>query len=327
MIDADTAAAGGDPGGRRHNGQSLDITFHVWSAMRRPAARLLALLVPMSLVLAACGGSSGGTAPTNNGADAPLASALPDSVRSAGVLRVGSDIAYAPVEFYDADGKTAIGIDPDIAAALGEQLGVKLEFQNGTFDGLITSLRSKRIDLVMSALSDTPERQKLIDFVDYFTAGTSILVKKGNPGKITSLDDFCGKTIALQRGTTQEDVAKAQVTKCQQAGKPLKVLAFDRDTEALLQVKQGRAVADMNDFPVAAYNAKTAGDGGDFEVVGEQIEAGPYGIGVRKEDTQVRDALMQALTAIISDGTYAKILEKWNVSQGAVKTATINGGS
>lgn len=296
--------------------------------MRRPAVRLLALLVPLSLALAACGGSSAGTAaPTTGGSAAPLASALPDSVRTAGVLRVGSDIAYAPVEFYDADGKTAIGIDPDMAEALGEQLGVRLEFQNGTFDGLITSLRSKRIDLVMSALSDTPDRQKLIDFVDYFTAGTSILVKQGNPGKITSLDDFCGKTIALQRGTTQEDVAKAQVTKCQRAGKPLKVLAFDRDTEALLQVKQGRAVADMNDFPVAAYNAKTAGGGDDFEVVGEQIEAGPYGIGVRKEDTQVRDALQKALQAIIDNGTYAKVLEKWNVSQGAVKTATVNGGS
>ena len=62
---------------------------------------------------------------------------------------------------------------------------------------------------VLSAMSDTPERQKSIDFVDYFTAGTSILVKKGNPQKINSLDDFCGKTIALQRGTTQDDVAKA----------------------------------------------------------------------------------------------------------------------
>lgn len=294
--------------------------------MRRTSV-LTALLLTGALALAGCGGSSEPTAaPTNGGKAAPLASALPESVRTAGVLRVGSDIAYAPVEFYDKDGKTPIGIDPDIAEALEAQLGVKLVFQNGTFDGLITSLRAKRIDLVMSALSDTPERQKLVDFVDYFNAGTSILVKKGNPEGIKTLDDFCGKTVALQRGTTQEDVAKAQVTKCQQAGKPLKVLAFDRDTEALLQVKQGRAVADMNDFPVAAYNAKTAGGGNDFEVVGEQIDAGPYGIAVRKEDTQLRDALQKAMQAIIDDGTYAKVLDTWNVSQGAVTEATINGG-
>ncbi|MDP9436122.1 MAG: ABC transporter substrate-binding protein [Actinomycetota bacterium] len=265
-------------------------------------------------------------APSAAAADAPLADRLPQQVRDAGVLRVGSDIAYAPVEFYDTDGKTVIGIDPDIAAKLGEQLGVEFQFQNGTFDGLITSLRSKRIDVIISAMSDTPERQQQVDFVDYFTAGTSILVKKGNPEGIQGLDDFCGKTIALQRGTTQEEVAAEQAKKCQGAGQPLKVLAFDRDTEALLQVKQGRAVADMNDFPVAAYNAQTSRGGNDFEVVGEQIEAGPYGIAFRKEDTQLRDAVKEALDAIIENGDYAEVLEKWDVQQGAVQQATVNGG-
>jgi polar amino acid transport system substrate-binding protein len=296
--------------------------------VRRPVSVLLPLAAVAALALSACGGSSSGDNPTisASGTGAPLAASLPQAVRDAGVLKVGSDVAYAPVEFFDTDNKTVIGIDPDIAKALEAQLGIKLTFQNATFDGLITSLRSKRIDLIMSAMSDTPERQKSIDFVDYFSAGTSILVKKGNPAKINSLDDFCGKTIALQRGTTQEDVAKAQTAKCKAAGKPLKVLAFDRDTEALLQVKQGRAVADMNDFPVAAYSAKTSGGGNDFEVVGAQLEAGPYGIGVRKEDTAIRDALQKAMQAIIDNGEYAKVLEKWNVKQGAVTTATVNGG-
>ena len=297
--------------------------------MRLSGSRSLpALVAGMALTLAACGGSSGSDNPTvsQSKAGAPLADALPQAVRDAGVLKVGSDVAYAPVEFFDSDGKTVIGIDPDIAKALEAQLGIKLTFQNGTFDGLITSLSSKRIDVIMSAMSDTAERQKKIDFVDYFTAGTSILVKKGNPDKIQGLDDFCGKTIALQRGTTQDDVATKQQAKCKAAGKPLKVLKFDRDTEALLQVKGGRAAADMNDFPVAAYNAKTAGGGNDFEVVGEQLEAGPYGIGVRKADTQLRDALQKALEAIIANGEYAKVLEKWNVKQGGVTSATINGG-
>ena len=296
--------------------------------MRRPVSVLLPLAAVAALALSACGGSSSGDNPTisASGTGAPLAASLPQAVRDAGVLKVGSDVAYAPVEFFDTDNKTVIGIDPDIAKALEAQLGIKLTFQNATFDGLITSLRSKRLDLIMSAMSDTPERQKSIDFVDYFSAGTSILVQKGNPAKINSLDDFCGKTIALQRGTTQEDVAKAQTTKCKAAGKPLKVLAFDRDTEALLQVKQGRAVADMNDFPVAAYSAKTSGGGNDFEVVGAQLEAGPYGIGVRKADTAIRDALQKAMQAIIDNGEYAKVLAKWNVKQGAVTTAAVNGG-
>jgi polar amino acid transport system substrate-binding protein len=299
--------------------------------VRRTGFRVLPVVaVVAALALSGCGGSSGGDNPTltqpTGSTSSSLRDLLPQSVRDAGVLKVGSDVAYAPIESFDKDGKTIIGVDPDIAAALSAQLGVKLTLQNGTFDGLITSLRSKRIDLIMSAMSDTKERQKSIDFVDYFTAGTSILVKKGNPAKISSLDDFCGKTIALQRGTTQDDVATAQQAKCKTAGKELKVLKFDRDTEALLQVKQGRAVADMNDFPVAAYNAQTSGGGNDFEVVGAQIEAGPYGIGVRKEDTAVRDALQKALQAIIDNGDYAKILDKWNVKAGAVTSATVNGG-
>ena len=281
--------------------------------------RALPLAVATLLLTAGCGGNDDN--PTVKQSAAPLASLLPQDIRSKGVLNVGSDIAYAPVESFDTDNKTAIGIDPDLAKAIGDKLGVTLKFQNATFKGLITSLTSKRIDVIMSAMSDTKERQASIDFVDYFTAGTSIIVKKGNPNSITSLGDFCGKTVAIQEGTTQDDVATAQAKKC--GANKMTVLRFDTDPKALLQVKQGRAVADMNDFPVAAYNVAQSSD---FEVVGEQIEAGPYGIGVRKEDTQLRDALQKALQAIIDDGTYDKIMQKWHVEDGAVKTATVNGG-
>src|SRR3954471_18535342 len=292
--------------------------------VRRPSRGLAAAAAVAMLVLTgACGGSSDSGSSSGSGssstdtsspsaAAAPLAAKLPANIRDAGEIKVGSDVAYAPVEFFDKDGKTIKGIDPDIAEAMGKQLGVEFKFTNATFDGLIPAVASKRFDLAMSAMSDTKERQAKLDFVDYFKAGTSILVQKGNPRNIHTLDDLCGKAIALQRGTTQEDVAKAQQVKCKAGGKELKVLTYDKDTDALLQLKTGRAVADMNDFPVAAYNAQTSGGGSDFEVVGAQIEAGPYGIGVRKEDTQLRDALKAALEAIIADGTYAQVLKKWN---------------
>jgi polar amino acid transport system substrate-binding protein len=288
----------------------------------RSPYRLLPLAAVALMAVTACGGSSDSpTVSTKEGAH-PLATLLPQAIRDKGTLVVGSDVAYAPVEYFDVDGKTPIGIDPDLGKAIGEQLGVTLKFENGTFDGLIASLtKSKRIDLIMSAMSDNKKRQAEIDFVDYFSAGTSILVKKGNPEKIMSLDDFCGKTVALQRGTTQDKVAEAQRTKC--GGKNLNILKFDTDPEALLQVKQGRAVADLNDFPVAAYTTTKQTD---FEVVGEQIEAGPYGIGVRKQDTAVRDAIQKAVQALIDNGDYAKILDKWKVKAGALTTATINAG-
>jgi polar amino acid transport system substrate-binding protein len=272
------------------------------------------------VLLAGCGDDDNPTVePTSTAA--PLASLLPQALRDKGTLVVGSDIAYAPVESYDTDNKTVIGMDPDLAKAIGEKLGVTFRFENATFKGLITSLNSKRFDVIFSAMSDTAERRKSVDFVDYFTAGTSIVVKKGNPENVDSLDDFCGKTVAIQEGTTQDVVATAQAKKCPK-GKTMHVLRFDTDPKALLQVKQGRAVADMNDFPVAAYNVAQSQD---FEVVGEQIEAGPYGIAVRKTDTQLRDALKAALQAIIDDGTYGEIMKKWHVEDGAVTEAKLNG--
>ncbi|CAM5275649.1 hypothetical protein SHIRM173S_02979 [Streptomyces hirsutus] len=153
------------------------------------------------------GSDSSGTAA---GSTAPLADKLPESIRDKGVIKVGSDIAYAPVEFKDDSGKT-VGIDPDIANAMGKELGVKFEFQNGTFDALIGGLASKRYDIAMSAMTDTKERQEGIDpytgkkvgagvdFVDYFTAGVSLYTNKGTTRAIKPGTHLSGKTMAVQR--------------------------------------------------------------------------------------------------------------------------------
>jgi len=287
------------------------------------------MVAALALLLAACGGNDNnkGTSSGGGGGLTDLGKKLPTSIQQSKEIKVGSDIAYAPVEFYKEGTQEVQGIDWDLAQAMGQKLGVKFTFANTTFDGIIPALKANRFDVIMSAMSDTPERQKEVDFIDYFKAGTSILVKKGNPQGIQSLDDLCGKTIALQKGTTQVDVATEQQGKCKSAGKPaIKILTYDKDTDAQLQLRTGRSVADMNDFPVAAYAAQTVGGGNDFEVVGQQIGAGPYGIGVRKSDTQLRDALQEALKAIVADGAYAQVLQKWNVSQGALTTAAINGG-
>ena len=296
--------------------------------MGRLTRRTLVAGALLALTLAACGDDSTVTPPQGGGttsAGNTLFDKLPQRIKDSKKIVVGSDVAYAPIEFFDKDNKTVIGVDPDIAKAIGDKLGVTFEFQNTKFDGIIPALQAKRFDVIMSAMTDNKERQKQIDFVDYFTAGTAILVKKGNPQGIKSIDDLCGKTIALQKGTVQADIAKAQQAKC--GANKITVNELPADTDALLQVKSGRAVADMNDLPVAAYNAQTSGGGNDFEVVaGQQYDAGPYGIGIRKDDTQLRDAIQEALKAIIADGTYQQILTKWGVTTGALTTATVNGG-
>ncbi|MFH8661991.1 ABC transporter substrate-binding protein [Streptomyces afghaniensis] len=295
-----------------------------------------AIAVAGALMLTGCGDQTKDAGSDNATAAAPLADKLPQSIRDKGVIKVGSDIAYAPVEFKDSSGKV-VGIDPDLAAAMGKQLGVDFQFENGTFDTLLTGLRSKRYDVAMSAMTDSKERQEGIDsktgkkvgegvdFVDYFTAGVSIYTKKGDDQGIKNWSDLCGKKIVLQRGTVSEELANAESKKCP-AGKKIAIEPFDNDQQAQTRLRAGGADAGSSDFPVAAYAVKTSGGGKDFQLVGEQVEAAPYGIAVAKNQTQLRDALKAAMDAIIKNGEYEKILKKWGVTDGAVQEATINAG-
>jgi polar amino acid transport system substrate-binding protein len=298
----------------------------------RPSA-VTAVVAVSLLALAGCGsgysssGGAGASSSAAQGSAAPLFDSLPQKYQQSKKIVVGSDIAYAPMEYFDTDGTTVLGLDKDLSDALGRQLGVSFEWNNATFDGLITQLKSHRIDVAISGMSDTPERQKEVDFVDYYQAGAMLLVKKGNPDGLKTIADLCGQTVAVQRGTTQEGYAQAQSKKCEGDGKKaINLLSFDRETEAMLQVKSGRAASGMQDYPVAAYNSRTSGGGKDFEVVGEQIKAGPLGMAVSKDNTGLRDALQKAVQAVIDDGTYEKLLKKYDVPLGAVDKATVNGG-
>ncbi|WP_447039946.1 ABC transporter substrate-binding protein [Streptomyces sp. DSM 118878] len=304
------------------------------SAKSRIAA-VGAIAVAGTLLLSGCGDQTKDKS-GESASDAPLADKLPKDIRDKGVIKVGSDIAYPPVEFKDKSGNT-VGIDPDLGKALGKQLGVEFEFENGTFDTLLGGLRSKRYQIAMSAMTDTKNRQEGVDedtgkkvgtgvdFVDYFTAGVSIYTKKGDDQGIKTWADLCGKKIVVQRGTVSHDLAKAESKKCG-GGKKISIEQFDNDQQAQARLRSGGADAGSSDFPVAAYAVKTSGGGKDFELVGEQVEAAPYGIAVSKKNPELRDAIKAALDAIIKNGEYGKIIAKWGVKDGAVEEATVNGG-
>jgi polar amino acid transport system substrate-binding protein len=297
----------------------------------------LALLVVAVLAAGCTGGSDpepAGRAPAAEGLT-ELGQRLPQRIRTAREIRVGSDVSYAPVEFYDAFAPDVLerpvgepepqvrGIDPDLATELGRKLGVRFTFVNTGFDELIPSLRENKFDLIISSMTATPERAREISFLEYFQAGTSILVPRGNPGKVGSLADLCGSTVTLQAGTIHEELVDAQQADC--GSRPIKAHPLDSGTQVVLEVKFGRADAALADFPVAAYNAKVSGEGDDFQVVGDQIDPGPYGIGVRKDDTDLQRVLQEALRAVIEDGSYDRVLIKWNVTDGALKSAKLTG--
>ena len=306
----------------------------------RPRGRWPALALALLLALAA--GCSGGDDPATPGAGQPVAEGLtglgrrlPQEIQAAREIRVGSDISYAPVEFYDAFAPDVLdrpvgepepqvrGIDPDLAAELGRRLGVRFSFVNTPFDELIPSLLEERFDVIISSMTVTPERAEQIGFLEYFQAGTSILVAKDNPERISSMADLCGATVTLQAGTIHEELVAGQQPAC--GNRPIKARPLESGTQVVLEVKFGRADAALADFPVAAYNAKVSGQGRDFQVVGEQIDPGPYGIGLRKADSELQSVLREALRAIIADGSYDRVLAKWNVTDGALKSARLVG--
>ncbi|HEY5640447.1 MAG TPA: ABC transporter substrate-binding protein, partial [Dehalococcoidia bacterium] len=278
--------------------------------------RLLAL--PMILVIAtlafaaACGddddgGDDGGDTPTASPTDADGGidiSGVPELAD--GTLTFGSDIAYAPFEFYQEGTETPDGLDIDLAEAIAAALGVDVEFVNSGFDGIIPALETDDFDAIISAMTATAERAEIIDFVNYITVGTGILVPTGNPDGIATLDDLCGKTVAVQLGTIQVGMLEKQNDTCTDA---ITIITFDTNPLAVEDLLTGGSDANFSDFPVAFTDAEQSD--GALEVVETQIAPEPYGIGVRKGSPELKGVLAEALQAIIADGTYASILATW----------------
>lgn len=285
---------------------------------RRLAALALATMALAGLAFAACGGeeetpeASPTAAPTGPAGETPAGgidiSGIPEL--EDGTLDVGSDIAYAPIEFFE--GNTPAGLDIDLAKAIAEVLGVDVEFHNTGFDAIIPSLLGNRFDVIMSAMTVTDERKRQIDFIEYANVGVGIVVAKGNPEGIEGLEDLCGRTVAVQEGTIQVEILVSQDQACRDAGQQgIEILRFGTDPEAVDQVKAGRAVAVLNDFPVAFVAAQENPD--TLEVLDTQIDPAPYGIGLRKESTALKDAIERALEQLKANGTYQEIFAKWNM--------------
>ncbi|HJU23808.1 MAG TPA: ABC transporter substrate-binding protein [Casimicrobiaceae bacterium] len=261
---------------------------------------------------------------------APLAVLLVATLASAAEpIKAGSITNSPPMISYASDGTTLQGAIVDLAAAMSQKTGRQIVFESIPFAGLLPAMEAKRIDITFTLMNDTPEREKILDFVDFFNLGTMLLIKKGNPDRVESLETMCGKTVSTVQGSTQIALVDEMSAKCKAAGKPpIDNLQYSQPSDARLQVQTGHVAAFLGNTPVMVYLAKTAGDGTIFDVVrGHEYQPVPLGIGVAKSNTPLRDELKKALDALIADGTYRKILEKHGVESGAITSATINGGA
>jgi polar amino acid transport system substrate-binding protein len=227
------------------------------------------------------------------------------------------------MEFIASNGQTVVGVDPDLAQALGTVIGLKLKVVNATFDTIIPGIQAHKYDLGMSSFTDTKARQKVLDFVTYMTAGTSFYVKAQGGPAISSLGDLCGRTVAVERGTTQQDDATAQNTKCKSAGKPgVTVNIYSDQNQANLALSSGRAQVGMADSPVAAYIVKQSK--GQFKLSGKSYANAPYGIAIPK-GSGLAKPILAAVKLLMKDGSYKKILAKWGVQADAITNPKLNG--
>ncbi len=291
-----------------------------------------AVLCAAVLGLAACGeGDDSATTGAKAGAgtrttavvDPAVAALVPAKLKAKGTLTVAADATYAPNEFIGSDGKTVEGTDADLATALAAVMGLRAKVVNASFDSIIPALAGGKYDLGMSSLTDTKEREKVVDFVTYFSAGTSFFTKAEGGPDVTALADLCGQKVSVQKGTTQADEATAQAKRCG-AGRKATVLVFPDQNAANLALSSGRATVSMADTPVAAYQVKRSE--GRFKLSGESYGTAPYGIAIPR-GSGLAKAVLAGVKALMADGTYMAILQKWGVETGAIDDPQINGAT
>jgi len=306
----------------------------VFTRATRTGAALAALSV-LSLTLGACGSESldtGGTttsnAPSATAAvptaakDDALAAKVPEKIRTAGKLVDGTDGTYAPNEFVGDDGKTLEGMDIDLLNAVATTLGLTVEYNNAGFDTILLGVTSGKYDVAISSFTINDERKKQVNMVQYFNAGTSWAVAKGNPKKV-DLNNVCGLTIAVQKGTVQVDDLNKRSKECTDAGKDaIKQVVEGSQAKATANLVSGKADAMLADSPITAYAIQQSNDA--LEGVGEMYDAAPYGIVVPKDQTEMADAISGALAKLKQDGVYDAILTKWGTQDGAVTDFPVN---
>ncbi|MCS0495788.1 ABC transporter substrate-binding protein [Ancylobacter sp. MQZ15Z-1] len=229
-----------------------------------------------------------------------------------GAITYGVAATFAPFEFQK-DGKLA-GFDIDLIEALGKKLSATPKAMNMEFKGLIPALQGGRIDIINSAMYMNPQRAEQVDFVPYLKIGNRVMVKAGNPAKITGRDDtLCGKTIAVTLGGIQESQARADDKRCQGKGlAAVTVLTLPTAQDSALALRQGRADAYYDSTPGSVKLMQELPDV--FESVGDEFESNTsVGMATRKGDAAMQEALKGALKEIVDDGTYTALIKKWNL--------------
>ena len=250
---------------------------------------------------------------------------LPASIKAKGELVVAIMPNYPPMDFKDPATNTLTGLDYDLGNALAERLGVKIKWQETGFEQMINALTTDRVDMVLSGMTDTAERQASVTFVDYFTSGPQFYTLQKNKDT-NEIVDLCGKKVGTSRRTTfPAEIAEWSKANCEAKGKPaINVIGAEGSADARAQLRQSRIDAAVQGSETLSYLKTQEKDM--YKTVGLPISVQFTGMGVSKKKPELSEAVKVALQSMVDDGSYVAILKKWELEQGAIKTVTVNAG-
>jgi polar amino acid transport system substrate-binding protein len=255
----------------------------------------------------------------------PLAAAseLPASIKASGVLRVAVTPNYPPLEFRDPATNELTGFDVDLAQALARKLGVKLEWQESTFVQMIPALTTGRVDVIISGMTDLKSRHDASTFVDYLRSGPQFFVQASRLAEFKDMHALCGKSVGTSRRTAfPAEIATWSDKRC--GDNPIKVVGTEGSADARTQLKQGRVDAAVQGNETLPYVMSQ--ESNLYATVGAAFADQFTGIALAKADVGLQTAIVDALDALIADGSYKVLLDKWQLSSDAIEKATINAG-
>jgi polar amino acid transport system substrate-binding protein len=250
------------------------------------------------------------------------AAELPEAIKQAGALRLTVNSTYAPMEYRDPATNELVGLDIDLAGEIAKRLGVKIVWSETPFAELIPSLQTKRADFIISGISDRASRRETADFVDYLTTGPQFFVLADSAAKAAV--DLCGKKVGTTRSTSfPVEIEKWSKQNCEAGGKPaIQYVPGENSIDVRNQLKQGRIDAAVQGSETLPYAQSQ--EAGKYRVVGEPFAVGYQGIMFRKDDAALREVVTQHLAAMIADGSYKAILDKFGLGANAVAQPLMN---
>lgn len=234
---------------------------------------------------------------------------------------------YPPFEYKDPATDKLMGFDVDLGEALAAKLGVKLEWQETNFDQMMSALTTRRVDVILSGMTDLPARRGAVNFLDYITTGPQFYTVKARAGEFPNMDALCGKVVGTSRRTSfPNDIANWSNEHCVKAGKPpVKVVGTDGSSDARMQLRQNRIDAAVQGGETLPYQNSIEQNA--YAPIGQPFLSQYTAIGMSKDNAALNAALTQAFNQLVADGTYQKILAKWGLQQHAVAKAQINAGT